>query len=64
MRTAVAMELVDLAIQAVDGTKDGYDALRGLLERLERASTLRLRTRREKTLLLPACLRNWPTRRF
>ncbi len=47
VRTAVAMELVDLAIQAVDGTKvssnasvnRSYDAagLRGLLERLERA---------------------------
>ena len=45
--TAVAMELVDLAVQAVDGTKvsssasvnRSYDAagLRGLLERLERA---------------------------
>ena len=47
VRTAVAMELVDLAVQAVDGTKvaanasvnRSYDAagLRGLLERLERA---------------------------
>ena len=47
VRTAVAMELVDLAVQAVDGTKASsnasvnrsYDAagLRGLLERLERA---------------------------
>ena len=45
--TAVTMELVDLAVQAVDGTKvaanasvnKSYDAagLRGLLERLERA---------------------------
>ncbi len=47
VRTAVAMELVDLAVQAVDGTKvvanasvnRSYDVegLRGLLERLERA---------------------------
>ena len=47
MRTAVTMKLVDLAVQAVDGTKvvanaslnRSYDAegLRGLLERLERA---------------------------
>ena len=47
VRTAVAMELVDLAIQAVDGTKvvanaslnRSYDAegLRGLLDRVERA---------------------------
>ena len=47
VRTAVAMKLVDLAVQAVDGTKvvanasvnRSYDAegLRGLLERLERA---------------------------
>ena len=47
VRTAVAMELVDLAVQAVDGTKvasnasvnRSYDAagLRALLERLERA---------------------------
>ena len=46
VRTAVAMELVDLAVQAVDGTKvvanasvnRSYDAegLRGLLDRLER----------------------------
>ena len=46
VRTAVAMELVDLAVQAVDGTKlasnasvnRSYNAegLRGLLERLER----------------------------
>ena len=49
VRTAVAMELVDLAVQAVDGTKvvanasvnRSYDAegLRGLLDRLERAIT-------------------------
>ena len=49
VRTAVAMELVDLAIQAVDGTKvvanaslnRSYDAegLRGLLDRVERAIT-------------------------
>ena len=47
VRTAVALELVDLAVQAVDGTKvvanasvnRSYDVegLRGLLERLERA---------------------------
>ena len=47
VRTAVAMKLVDLAVQAVDGTKvvanasvnRSYDVegLRGLLERLERA---------------------------
>ena len=47
VRTALAMKLVDLAVQAVDGTKvaanasvnRSYDAegLRGLLERLERA---------------------------
>ena len=47
VRTAVTMKLVDLAVQAVDGTKvvanaslnRSYDAegLRGLLERLERA---------------------------
>ena len=47
VRTAVAMELVDLAVQAVDGTKvvanasvnRSYDAagLSGLLERLEKA---------------------------
>ena len=47
VRTAVAMKLVDLAVQAVDGTKvvanasvnRSYDAagLRGLLERLEKA---------------------------
>ena len=47
VRTAVAMKLVDLAVQAVDGTKvvanasvnRSYDAegLRGLLDRLERA---------------------------
>ena len=47
VRTAMAMKLVDLAIQAVDGTKvvanaslnRSYDAegLRGLLERVERA---------------------------
>ena len=47
MRTAVTMKLVDLAVQAVDGTKvvanaslnRSYDAegLRGLLERLESA---------------------------
>ncbi len=47
VRTAVAMQLVDLAVQAVDGTKvvanasvnRSYDAegLRGLLDRLERA---------------------------
>ena len=68
VRMAVTMKLVDLAVQAVDGTKvvakrvaeQSYDAegLRGLLERLERAiATLRLRTKREKTLLLPICLR-------
>ena len=49
VRTAVAMKLVDLAVQAVDGTKvvanasvnRSYDAegLRGLLDRLERAIT-------------------------
>ena len=49
VRTAVTMKLVDLAVQAVDGTKvvanaslnRSYDAegLRGLLERLERAIT-------------------------
>ena len=49
VRTAVAMKLVDLAVQAVDGTKvvanasvnRSYDVegLRGLLERLERAIT-------------------------
>ena len=47
VRTAVAMKLVDLAVQAVDGTKvvanaslnRSYDAegLRGLLDRVERA---------------------------
>ena len=47
VRTAVAMELVDLAVQAVDGTKIGASAslyrshnaseLRALLARLERA---------------------------
>ena len=47
VRTAVAMELVDLAVQAVDGTKvvanasvnrsSDVEGLRGLLERLERA---------------------------
>ena len=47
VRTAVTMKLVDLAVQAVEGTKvvanaslnRSYDAegLRGLLERLERA---------------------------
>ncbi len=47
VRTTVNLELVDLAVQAVDGTKvfsnaslnRSYDAagLRGLLERLERA---------------------------
>ena len=47
VRTAVAMELVDMAVQAVDGTKvaanasvnRSYDVegLRGLLERLEKA---------------------------
>ena len=49
VRTAVAMKLVDLAVQAVDGTKvvanasvnRSYDGegLRGLLDRLERAIT-------------------------
>ena len=49
VRTAVTMKLVDLAVQAVDGTKvvanaslnRSYDAegLRGLLERLESAIT-------------------------
>ena len=49
MRTAVTMKLVDLAVQAVDGTKvvanaslnRSYDAegLRGLLEWLESATT-------------------------
>ena len=49
VRTAVAMKLVDLAVQAVDGTKvvanaslnRSYDAegLRGLLDRLERTIT-------------------------
>ena len=49
VRTAVAMKLVDLAVQAVDGTKvvanasvnRSYDAegMRGLLDRLERAIT-------------------------
>ena len=47
VRTAVAMQLVDLAVQAVDGTKvvanasvnRSYDAegLRGLLDRLDKA---------------------------
>ena len=47
VRTAVAMELVDLAVQAVDGTKVvanasvnrsyNVEGLRGLLDRLERA---------------------------
>ena len=66
VHTAVAMKLVDLAIQAVDGTKvvanaslnRSYDAegLRGVLERVERAIA-DLETQNE------ACLRSWPTRR-
>ena len=75
VRTAVTMKLVDLAVQAVDGTKvvanasvnRSYDA-----EGLRRSvgafgecdkPTLRLRTKREKALLLPICLRSWPIRR-
>ena len=73
VRTAVAMKLVDLAIQAVDGTKvvanaslnRSYDAegLRGLLVRVERAIGDLEAQELEKTLLLPICLRSWPTRR-
>ena len=69
VRTAVVMELVDLAVQAVDGTKASsnasvnrsYDAagLRGLLERLEWAiADLEAQNEAGETMSLSDCLRN------
>ena len=72
--TAVNMELVDLTVQAVDGTRvlanaslyRTYDAqgLGRLLERLEKAiADLELRTRQGRMPRRSICLGNWPTNR-
>ena len=74
VRTAVAMQLVDLAVQAVDGTKVAanatrdrtYDAERGrrLLDRLEKANRGPGGTERGRRGCprRPLARRSWPTR--
>ena len=75
VRTAVTMKLVDLAVQAVDGTKVSANAsvyrthdteeLRQLLNRVEAAIRdleAQNEAGREKIRPLPICPGSWPTR--
>ncbi len=72
--TAVTMKLLDLVVQAVDGTKVGANAsvyrthnaeeLRQLLKRIEAAiRDLEAQNEAGKILPPPICPGSWPTRR-